>query len=104
MGTLVGCSSEPEEFEWSTTPTPQAKTTDERFLDTVHSTRPSTLQYDDDAVIDVAHLACDVFDDGGTTEDLLDAVLQTGVDVQDAGVIVGAGVGAYCPEHNSKVQ
>lgn len=98
----TGCSqtSELSSFEQA----PDSRTTEERFLDTIHQTQPSTQNYDDDAVVGVAKLACDVFDEGGTSDDLLSAVLQTDFGVEDAGVIIGAGVGAFCPEHTSKTR
>lgn len=57
----------------------------------------------DAAAIEAGHAVCDSFDAGLTFEDIVTVGINSGSDAGDVGYTVGVAVGAYCPEHTTKI-
>lgn len=72
---------------------------DQAFLDTVHENAPGTENVPDSSLENLGHAICGAFDQGATVQDVANTAEQNGVDAHTAGVITGAAVGVYCPEH-----
>ena len=73
------------------------------FLTVVHRQAPLTQGMEDSQLISLAKAYCHGYDSGLTTGDFAMMSLESGLDVEIAGAVLGAGVAAYCPEHTSKV-
>lgn len=57
--------------------------------------------------VELARAACDLFDDVGVDAGLMGiagSTVESGVDAEDVGVIIGAGVPAFCPEHEAALE
>lgn len=55
-------------------------------------------------VIELGHLSCKALDQGMTLTDLTLMTMETGMDAADVGIIVGASVAAFCPEHKDTIE
>lgn len=69
------------------------------FLQVVHENAPASNSVTDSKLIELAHAYCDALDAGVTVEDIALSAYQSGVPSKLAGAVLGAGVVAYCPEH-----
>lgn len=92
-------------------------TTEPNSKETVYVDSGSTSQTDLDAALgdlireetglegtdaewaSAAKATCRSFDNGTTFEEMVDAQVESGFSEYNVGFIIGASVGAYCPEH-----
>lgn len=89
-------------FATTTTPavppqTTKTYTVDDAYIAVLDS--KGIFYSSEENAIALAHLACDAIDDGATLLDLMAASAESTYSLEDAGFIVGAGIGAYCPEN-----
>lgn len=91
-------------------PVSEAELAELAFILTIRSNVPAFDGIEDQILIDLALSACDLFDTGASLETVLLGALSGAGDNADnpvflegVGQTIGAGVAAYCPEHNSKI-
>lgn len=85
---MTACTVQPVE-------TPEASK-DHAFLTVVRQEIPDAGE----EAIRAAHAACDAFDSGATVRQVLNVATDY-LTLNEATAVIGAGVGAYCPEHMS---
>jgi hypothetical protein len=77
---------------------------DEAFLTEIRAELPQYAAAADSLLIEIAHNACAVFDDGYDLEDIYVAADSSGIPADDIDVILDAGVAAYCPEYGTEIR
>lgn len=78
---------------------------EDAYLSTVRENIPGLEEVADADLTELAQNVCDTFDDRGFAEGmplLVEQVTQAGFTAEDAGVIAGSAVGAYCPEYSEE--
>jgi hypothetical protein len=58
----------------------------------------------DDEFISAGRLICNEFDRGKTFESVGYDIVESGASFEDAGFIIGASIGAFCPQYSDVVQ
>lgn len=89
----------------STTQT-EEKTTDDMYLDVLDDDGVPNVDSNRDNLIEMGKAACTDLDDGQSIEDLADQVvgnLPDGWTYENVGTVIGAGIAAYCPEHQDQI-
>lgn len=99
---LSGCG---EEKSYDSTGSSEASKA-EVFLASVEGQYSYLEDVPDSDMIELASVSCEMLDNGGTRNDIVNMIL--GIDVDDEtgeaiAFIIGAGVAVYCPEHTSKI-
>jgi hypothetical protein len=73
---------------------------DQTLVDLVRKEYPELYGVTDAQIIELGKTACDAFDAGASAEDIIMAIPDTDPQTRLAlAYVVGAGVGAYCPEY-----
>jgi len=111
---LAGCTTEAPvtitETAMVTTQvvTPDAALTpelaDALFLQVVKDAEPAAAELTDADMINLAHAMCVALDDGADVETVVIVALNSGIDMDLAATINGAGIAAYCPEYTDLLQ
>jgi len=84
---LTGCST--------TTP-------DDAYLETIRESAPELEAVDDTELIGLGHDICDMFDQRGFNDGMIELVSlakNSGINAGGAGRLAGAATGAFCTEH-----
>lgn len=78
---------------------PQAPSSDEQYLETLRDEFPALRDESDESILKVTHLVCDIFDAGGSFEELVAILVDNDVSAETAGALIGGAVVHECPEH-----
>ena len=90
--------------------TPEVVTPEERYIEQLHSFNdPLVEQNTDTELLDLGQSVCSVYDDGYSTSDIVDEIvngsgLSTDEEFTFAGEIIGSAVKYLCPEYMSDLQ
>jgi hypothetical protein len=104
---LVGCSSSQHKSEQ---PSPSITVTisptdespiDQLAIDVIHEQAPDLINISDFQLIQLIHAACNDFTQGDSFDEALADGMQAGFSAEDTGVLIGVGIGAFCPEYKS---
>ena len=71
---------------------------EERFLDAVHEEIPGSDEVPDFVMLKIAQDICDLMEEGITEYEMFEYATVSGLDAGDAGYLVGASRGAFCPD------
>lgn len=109
---LAGCTLNVGSDSPSTAPVSESSETlsaaekDEVFLYTVRNEYGFLAGISDRELIEMAESACDMFEAGITSNEILEMIASSGAD-QETGeamaFLIGAGTTVYCPEHAGNV-
>jgi hypothetical protein len=55
-------------------------------------------------LIHLGHTICSDLGNGISMKDEANGLFKSGIGAHDAGALIGASVGAYCPQHSSEVE
>jgi ABC-type glycerol-3-phosphate transport system substrate-binding protein len=88
-------------------PTPsQSVTSGVSDADFANLIRENTNAFDgatDSQIVDAGKSVCGLWAAGGDINDVIQAVMESGVDPGDGGYLAGAGTRAYCPEYVDQI-
>lgn len=82
------------------------QSTDDMYLQVLDDDGVPNVDANRHNLIELGKSACDDLDDGQTIEDLANQVvgnLPDGWTYENVGTVIGAGIAAYCPEHQDQI-
>lgn len=74
------------------------------FLVYVKTNAPTLVSADDDDLVESGRLICKSFDQGKDFANLFTTALHSGLTFEEATVLIGTSVGAFCPNHADKLE
>lgn len=99
---LYGCGNA-SDVEPSPAPAPVSENADDVYLLAIKKEYPELENLDDQMLLDVADKNCEAFDAGLSFEDIALITINSGMDPEMGGYILGAAVGTQCPEHLDQI-
>ncbi len=83
---------------------PTQNSDDTTFLAVVRDMTTTLEGVSDELLIETAHTDCDALTAGNTVVDLERVIVNSGIDLYDGGIILGAAIAAYCPEFKDQIK
>lgn len=105
LGSIIGSISGGSETSSSGNyaPAAPAMTVDDRYVSAVRAnSQGEAVGVSDADLISLAKQVCQSLDDGITIDQLVLGVAAQGINVSLAGAVMGAGIPAYCPQHQGQ--
>jgi len=76
---------------------------DAQYLEFVRDQDSSLRGVEDDLLLETGKAGCEALDAGATMEDVLWEVVSSDIDPDLGGLLLGAGVAAFCPEYSNEL-
>jgi hypothetical protein len=89
-------------------PTPKPSTNppvtrEDAYLTVMRHEYPQLKKTSDKVLLNAGHSVCDMYKAGYTFEEVAYAAIDSGLDEQTAGFLIGASTAAFCPQYSGDV-
>jgi hypothetical protein len=84
-------------------PSQAPEVTDAQFVKFIKQHTDAFDMASESQIVSAAKSVCGIWQSGGTMNDVIEAIVSSGVDAKDGGYLAGAGTQMYCPQYSYKI-